>query len=157
MTLVIGALLSGCNQNKDNKELMDHENNAEAADATDVSENQLLYNEVMKIHDEVMPKMDDIHRRKQELKNRIANNPQMSENEKQLIEAKIVKLDSASEGMMVWMREFTPVSDSEGEEKAREYLENEMEKVKKVREDIHSALREAEPTIALFGCTTMPV
>lgn len=141
---MLAAAFSGCNQNRDNKELMDHENNEEAADATNVSENQLLYNEVMKVHDEVMPKMDDIQRKKQELQNKIANNPQMNADDKKAIEQRIVKLDSAFEGMMVWMRKFAPISDSEGEEKAREYLENEMEKVKKVREDILSALQEAE-------------
>ncbi len=142
--LMLAAAFAGCNKNRDNKELMDCENNEEASDATDVSENQLLYNEVMKIHDEVMPKMDDLHRKKQELQNKIANNPQITETDKKAIEQKIARLDSASEGMMVWMRKFAPISDSEGEEKAREYLENEMEKVKKVREDILSALQEAE-------------
>jgi hypothetical protein len=137
--LTITALLLSCKQNK-------HEDHADAtaSDAIEVSENQVLYNEVMQIHDEVMPKGDDILRKKEELKNKIANTPTMPEEEKQKIEAQIVQLDSAWEGMMVWMREFNPLPDSTGEERAREYLENEMERVKKVRENILTALQEAE-------------
>jgi hypothetical protein len=46
--------------------------------------------------------------------------------------------------MMVWMRKFNPLPDSLGEEKAREYLENEMEKIKKVREDVLAAIEKAK-------------
>jgi hypothetical protein len=123
----------------------DHsEHDPEAADAVDISENQVLYNEVMKIHDEVMPKLEDIHKKKEALKNQIASTPNMPEAEKKQIEAKILQLDSAAESMMVWMREFNPLPDSTGEEKAREYLENQMEKVKTVRENILRALKEQD-------------
>jgi hypothetical protein len=46
--------------------------------------------------------------------------------------------------MMIWMRQFNPIPDSLGEEKAREYLEDEMTKVKKVREDILQALEQSK-------------
>ena len=36
-------------------------------------DNQALYDEVMKVHDEVMPKMDDIYKLKQELKKQMAD------------------------------------------------------------------------------------
>jgi proline dehydrogenase len=112
----------------------------EVGDAIETGGNQALYDEVMKVHDEVMPRMDEIYKKKEALKNRIANTPQMSESDKTAIEDSISKLDQASEGMMVWMREFDPIPDSLGEEKAREYLENEMEKIKKVRQDITEIL-----------------
>jgi hypothetical protein len=143
ITIIFTVAISGCKQTNDNKELSDDENNPEASDVTDVSANELLYNEVMKIHDEVMPKMDDIYRKKKELQKKL-DEPQLSAEQKAQVQSRIAKLDSASEGMMVWMRKFTPISDSEGEEKAREYLEGEMDKVKKVREDILNALREAD-------------
>lgn len=114
---------------------------ATASDVTDASGNQALYNEVMKIHDEVMPKMEDIHNVKVILKEKLTK---ASDAERPRIEATIARLDSAGEGMMVWMREFRPLPDSLGEERAREYLENEMEKVKKVREGILQALEEAK-------------
>ncbi len=108
-----------------------------------VSKNQQLYDEVMSIHDEVMPKMDNLYRKKMALKEKLANNPDLSDEEKQQTNALIARLDSAGEGMMAWMREFEPIPDSEGEDKAREYLENEMVKIKKVRDDINSILSEA--------------
>lgn len=122
----------------------DHdEHNQRDGDAIEEGGNQVLYDEVMKVHDEVMPKMNDIYKLKEELKNQIANTPNIAEEKKKEIEATILKLDSASEGMMVWMRNFNPLPDSLGEEQAKEYLENEMEKVKKVREDVVEALEKA--------------
>jgi hypothetical protein len=105
--------------------------------------NQALYEQVMTIHDEVMPKMNDLYKRKTTLKTRLAL-PGISEAEKEEINLNIARIDSASESMMVWMRQFDPVADSEGEEKARAYLEAELVKVKKVREDILEALRAAQ-------------
>ncbi len=110
--------------------------------------NQALYDEVMKVHDEVMPKMDDIYKLKGQLKERIDNTPGMAEEKKKEIESIIVRLDSASEGMMIWMRKFNPLPDSLGEEQAKEYLEGEMEKIKKVREDVRKALEDAEGSAA---------
>jgi hypothetical protein len=106
--------------------------------------NQERYDEVMKVHDEVMPKMNDVHAAKMALKEKLANISDSTSIEKTEIEAKIAKLDSASEGMMVWMRQFNPLPDSLGEDKAREYLEAEMVKVEKVRDDILQALEESK-------------
>ena len=94
-------------------------------------DNQALYDEVMKVHDEVMPKMDDIYKLKQELKKQISDTPNLVDEKRKTIEATILKLDSASEAMMVWMRNFNPLPDSLGEEKAREYLEDQQEKIKR--------------------------
>jgi len=63
--------------------------------------NQQLYDEVMKVHDEVMPKMNDIYKLKEELKKKIATSPEIADEKKKGIESAIVKLDSASEGMTV--------------------------------------------------------
>jgi hypothetical protein len=106
-------------------------------------DNQALYDEVMKVHDEVMPKMDDIYKLKQELKKQMADSSTLTTEKKKTIEATILKLDSASENMMVWMRNFNPLPDSLGEEKAREYLEDQKVKVEKVKEDMLQAIEEA--------------
>ena len=139
--IILSLLSHSCREKSHEK---DHGHDATAPDEVEASENQILYNEVMKVHDEVMPKMNDIQRKKESLKNQIASNPQMPADQKKAIEDRIIKLDSAAEGMMRWMRNFNPLPDSTGEEKAREYLENEMDRVKKVREDILQALEEAE-------------
>jgi proline dehydrogenase len=130
----------GCGKKSHDHDQQEHG----AGDAIEEGGNQALYDEVMKVHDEVMPKMNDIYKLKEELKNQIANTPEMVEEKQKEIEAAILKLDSASEGMMVWMRNFNPLPDSLGEEQAKEYLENEMEKVKKVRAEILEALEKAK-------------
>lgn len=115
----------------------------QASDAVEeLSPNFALHEEVMKIHDEVMPKLDNIYRKKEELKTMITSD--MPDDRKKQIEATIAKLDSASDGMFTWMNKYNPIPDSLGEEKARVYLENEMENIKRVRADILQALEEAE-------------
>ena len=104
------------------------------------SPNQELYDEVMRIHDEVMPKMNDLYKAKTALKTRMEM-PGLPENERQEIQMNVARLDSASEGMMIWMREFDPLPDSAGEDKARAYLEEELMKIKKVKENILNALK----------------
>jgi hypothetical protein len=119
------------------------EESVEASEALETSPNEALYNEVMKIHDEVMPKMNDIYKYQQQLKDKLKG-ANLSAKEKEEINAVLGRLDSAGNGMMVWMRQFDPIPDSVGEEKARIYLEGEMEKVKRVREDIVQALEQAK-------------
>ena len=106
--------------------------------------NQELYDEVMQIHDEVMPKMEDVYRVKIVLKTRMLDSLDLAESEKEAINQRILQLDSASEGMMVWMRQFNPLPDSLGEDKAKQYLEIERQKIQKVKEDILRALKDAE-------------
>ena len=105
--------------------------------------NQALYDEVMKVHDEVMPKMDNIYKLKQELKKQISDTANVGDAKRKTIEATIIKLDSASEAMMVWMRNFNPLPDSLGEEKAREYLEDQQEKIEKVKQEMLEAIDKA--------------
>lgn len=125
----------------------EHEgHDAHAEDAVETSVNTELYNEVMKVHDEVMPKMNDIHKFKMEFKEKLEKTPNLSATEKIELNGMIAKLDSAGNSMMVWMREFQPIPDSVGEEKAKKYLEDEMVRVKKVREDILAALEAAGKT-----------
>ena len=141
---VLLVMIWSCGQ-KSNDDHHDHEGHE-----MEEGGNQALYDEVMKVHDEVMPKMDDIYKLKGQLKERIDNTPGLAADKKKEIESIIVRLDSASEGMMVWMRKFNPLPDSLGEEQAKEYLEGEMEKIKKVREDVRKALEDAGRRAAIM-------
>ena len=105
--------------------------------------NQVLYDQVMDIHDEVMPRMDDIERLKRELKEEITNTPDMVAERKVELEQVISNLDSAGTAMMDWMHKFNPLPDSVDQEEAREYLENEMEKIKKVRDQMNESIEKA--------------
>jgi hypothetical protein len=139
--LAFSMIFSGCQKSSDNN----HEgHDAHAQDKTETSGNEKLYNEVMKVHDEVMPKMNDIHKLKMSIRERIEKNPNLPKAERLKLDAMYAKLDSANEGMMVWMREFRPLPDSVGEEKAKAYLENEMERVNKVRDRMLKAIESAQ-------------
>lgn len=140
LVVIVCVFAWSCGQKPQDHSAHDHS----SGDTTEAEGNQALYDEVMKVHDEVMPKMNDIYKLKEELKNKIASTPEMVAEKKKEIEETISKLDSASEGMMIWMRNFNPLPDSLGEEQAREYLENEMEKVKKVKDDILEALEKGQ-------------
>lgn len=107
--------------------------------------NQALYNQVMSIHDEVMPKMEDLYKMKRELNDKIANTKDLTEEKKKEIEMTIASLDSASNAMMDWMHEFNPMADTVDQEAAREYLETEMERIMKVRDLTNETLEKAKP------------
>jgi len=109
--------------------------------------NQALYNQMMEVHDEVMPGMDDLMKLKRTLQDQIANSPDMLAERKQELEKIISALDSASTSMMSWMHrihEFNPLADSIDQEKAREYLETEMEEIRKVKELINETIEKAK-------------
>ena len=109
------------------------------SDSTKVA-NQALYDKTMDIHDEVMPKMDNLYKLKKALQDTLANTPALPAEKKKVYEAHILRIDSASNAMMVWMREFNPSADSLGSESYRGYMERELEKVEKVKAAMLQAL-----------------
>ncbi|MBY0434567.1 MAG: hypothetical protein K2U26_10705 [Cyclobacteriaceae bacterium] len=119
----------------------EHSGHEHDGDANGDNPNQALYDQVMSIHDEVMPKMEDLYKVKKELEDKIANTPNMVAEEKAKLEKRIARVDSISNLMMDWMHGFNPLPDSADQELAREYLETELEKVKKVKEAMLEALQ----------------
>jgi HEPN domain-containing protein len=113
-------------------------------DTAEESPNQALYDQVMDVHDEVMPRMDDLMKLKRELQEKIANTPDMVVEKKAQLEKIISNLDSASTAMMNWMHEFNPLPDSVDQEKAREYLESEMERIRKVKSLVTETIDKAK-------------
>ena len=111
---------------------MGHEHEGPDGDSTNA--NRALYDQVMDIHDEVMPKVGDIYELKKKLLEKIASTPNMVAEEKSKLEKRIADLDSVGEMMMGWMHSFQPLPDTVDQERAREYLESEMEKIRKVKE-----------------------
>lgn len=106
--------------------------------------NQALYEEVMAVHDEVMPKSGQIYQLKKDLQEKITKSANLSDDRKKEIEQTIAELDSADHAMMDWMHKFQPSADSTNQEAAREYLENEMERIKKVKDLIEISLQKAK-------------
>lgn len=102
------------------------------------SPTEALYNQVMDIHDEVMPKTEDLYNLSKQLKEKLTT--ATTDEEKQALQLRINYLDSVNNMMMDWMHEFQPVTDSTDEEVGRAYYETQLEKVKKVKEAILMAV-----------------
>lgn len=140
--LFFALLLSACAKPAGHSEA-DHDSGSTDGD----NPNEALYNQVMDVHDEVMPKMDDIYKLKKDLQEQIANTHDMVVERKQQLERVISNLDSANNAMMDWMHKFNPLPDSTNQEKVRDYLESEMERVKKVRDLMNESIEKAKESI----------
>jgi len=117
----------------------DHSHGEDGAD----SANTALLAMVMDIHDEVMPKSDDLYRLKKKLQDSIAATKGMTAEKKAGLEALILSLDSASHAMNEWMHGFKPEKDSANQEKMREYLESEIEKIRQIKERTNEVIAKA--------------
>ena len=126
-------LLTGCGKSGQ------HEHHDQEEESPINNPNQALYDQVMDIHNDVMPKSDEIYQLKKEIKDKITSTPNLAADKKKQLE-----LDSADHSMMDWMHKFKPLPDSANQELAREYLENEMERIKTVRELINGSLQKAK-------------
>jgi hypothetical protein len=136
LLMTFSACIISCNRSSPNQELGKEESIKE-------NPNQALYNEVMNVHDDVMPKLDDIYRLKRDLQDSLAVAITLTIEQKEKIDKQIGDLDSASQAMMDWMHQFNPLPDSADQEEAREYLESEMERIKKVRDVMLEAIDRA--------------
>ena len=72
---------------------------------------QKLWDEMMVIHDEVMPKMSDISRIRRHLNAYLKSHPDLMNEQKMNIENAIVYLDKGDEGMMLWMNNLKQLRD----------------------------------------------
>jgi hypothetical protein len=95
-----------------------------------------LFEEVMAVHDEVMPKMDAIHDTKKSLAKILSTSDSTQ------IFSIMKKLDNADEAMMVWMEEFDSDYDKKTLEEQRIYLNTELEKIKKVKMSMLESIEE---------------
>ena len=99
-----------------------------------------LYKEVMSIHDEVMPKMSDIHRAKKRLR-KLKDDHNID-----LVNEQIKALDDADEAMMSWMHDFEKPNLG-SLEKDLEYLTIEKDKINDVSQLMKGVIAEAEALI----------
>ena len=101
-----------------------------------VSENKSkLYDEVMAIHDKIMPEMSTIHALKRDLKSL-----EDSKSKPHIIN-KIIELDRAEEAMMAWMADFKVPDDKDLE---KVYLTQELLNIKKVGTTMVSSIQDAK-------------
>lgn len=117
---VLLILLFACKQNK----------TASPAD--------ILHDEVMVIHDKVMPEMKTIHNLKKELE--ALKTPETDS----LIMARVSELNQSDEAMMAWMDNF---SEPDGEEAKVTYLQEEKKKITEVNDAVFRSIEKARATI----------
>jgi len=101
---------------------------------------QELVREVMVIHDEVMPKMDDIHRTQKQLraKKETVTNTLVKKN----IDDHIIALEGAGEGMMEWMAalKLPSTDDTRSHEEIMLYLNGQKVEIQHVSDDMKGSI-----------------
>ena len=112
------------------------------------SKNVQLKEEVIAIHDEVMPHMGKLKSLQKELiqqaeQLKLEDSISHSQHIATLRET-AAELDAAYEGMFVWMRHFEPDQGALTDEAYEEYLKEQKELVEKVKNDINASLTKAE-------------
>jgi len=106
------------------------------------SEQEVLYAEVMKIHDDVMPEMGTIHRLKKRLKaidTTVVKFPSYP-----IILDHLTSLDKADEAMMSWMDEFDNPTEDTDKATALTYLNKEKIRISEVRDQMKESIESAK-------------
>jgi hypothetical protein len=107
-----------------------------------------LKEEVMGLHDEVMPYMGELKSLKKEVETKSKNlfDEDSVANQSKIGELNLLakQLDSAFEGMFVWMRQYKSPEEDMEMEAAKVYLLEQKEKVEFVNNDIKIALASAK-------------
>ncbi|MCB0519488.1 MAG: hypothetical protein H6577_18575 [Lewinellaceae bacterium] len=102
----------------------------------DYQAEEKVHDEIMAIHDEVMPKMGEVNRLGRELKKAAEKLPATDEYNKANIAQAIRQLEKADDAMGRWMANYQHPSKKRGElnhEYIMMYLDREKEKVELVR------------------------
>ena len=106
-----------------------------------------MQDEVMAIHDEVMPEMGTINRLAKELKVMVKDSLSTQD---QRIEIKkhIDALETADDAMMNWMAEYKAPGKDLSKEKATELLQKEKEKITLVRDQMLNSISDAKALLS---------
>lgn len=121
-----------------------------------LNEQQKLWDELMEVHDEVMPKISSIHKISRQLRNHQETTSGLGVEANQQIEKAVEQLDNADESMFSWMnnlRQLKPLQDTEKHEAIVEYLKSEQEKMNKVRDDMLTSLKDGSSLLEELGVT----
>ena len=115
----------------------------ESATASEKTAKEMVFDEVMKIHDEMMPKMGEISNKRKKLE-LLADSITLLSQKKLYLE-KSRQLDSAFKSMMVWMREFNPDGPLGGDTLL--YFYNQKSRMSEVKDLMENALKDADNLI----------
>lgn len=105
------------------------------------------WEEVMAVHDEVMPKMSEINRLSRSLRDYKENQETIDPQAEQRIDAAIQELSTAEERMWDWMnnlKQLDGLREQQSHEEIMNYLNEEKTAIDQVRDEMMSAIEEAE-------------
>lgn len=115
---------------------------------SDKKEQQALFDEVMLVHDEVMPKMGSLRALATELTQKADSLAMDSLNDHSSrindMRSLAKNLKDANEGMMEWMRQFEQTEEGTPHGEVMKYLGEQRKSVQKVRDDMLNSQSEAE-------------
>lgn len=102
-------------------------------------EKSTLEQEVIAVHDEVMPKLGELNKDRRNLQDILKNTT--DENVKAELLQAITALEKADDGMMDWMADWKVPSNVEEQ---KPYLEKEIIRIKKVKTDMLESMKNAK-------------
>ena len=107
---------------------------------------KVKYDEVMAVHDEVMPKMGVIRKLKSELRAKVDSlilADSLSSGADDFLNS-VNELELANESMMVWMRAFAEPEGGTAHNEVLKFYDSELKKVMVVRDKMLTAIENAE-------------
>lgn len=140
--LILCFLALSCGNNKDKERAGEVKETVLSEDEITNIQKQRedsLFGVVMGIHDEIMPKMQDIFNIKTALEDKLPNSDVNNDSLVLIID----ELDQAEAEMMNWMRSFRP-DKTVGHDSLMQYYRSEKEKIEKVKENMVTSLEKAK-------------
>lgn len=114
---------------------------------TKEEQRDILYQEVIAVHDQVMPKMQDIVALQEKIRIQIDSLNEMDSTSKSISNLREINvmLKNADDAMMNWMREFKPEMNAKEveNEEAMTYLKNEMNRIIEVQKVVNKSIENA--------------
>lgn len=138
-------ILASCEKNTEKREEIEVINDKEVP--AEESAQKALNDEVIAIHDEAMAKLEEMMNLKGQLIEQIElQREQGEEIPMDALERAIDQLEQADEAMMDWMRNFklNYGGDTLSQEIVISYYQEKLASIKQVKEDINTALEQAE-------------
>lgn len=112
-----------------------------------------LQEQIIAVHDEVMPKMGELRKVMKQLEAKadsiIGADPEAMQRANELLNL-ASDISNANESMMIWMRNFDPTmikTETDGD-KVMAYLNDQMQKIEKVRDDMLNSLTAGKASLA---------
>ncbi len=108
-----------------------------------------LSDEVLKIHDDVMPKMQDIAKLQKEFT--AIPDSSLDSLSKVNIAAELEKLNTADENMMQWMRDYNGPAEGADDAQKITYYKTELDKINAVKVETETAIDNAKKELEKYA------